>query len=227
MEFRSTFDLEDFLAYLLPGFLMLGVLIFDYRDWFAGLYQGLPPGTSEFFSAFLLIALLVTVSVVLGQIFSLVSRFVWRTLTNLLLGDPEEAIFSAKHHYFTPTLNQLIARQFARVFGASMTEEGIRDAVPRLIRSYVFTRSQNAAVSRERIVRSRSICSNLVSPVLIIAFLGPFNMNWCVRAALVLTALLLLIKQRDLDVRETKEIYLTFAAITGASHLDSPAASAS
>lgn len=164
MQFQNNFDLEEFLAYLLPGFLMLGVLIFEYKGWFAGLYQALPPGTSEFFSVFLLIVLFVTVSVVLGHVFSLVSRFVWRTLTNLLCGDPEKAIFAAKHRYFTPTLNQLIAGRFAHVFGIAMNEQGIRNAVPRLIRSYVFTRSQTAAVSRERIVRSRAICSRASPP---------------------------------------------------------------
>jgi hypothetical protein len=216
MQFHNNFDLEEFLAYLLPGFLFLGILILEHKPWFATVFQVLPAGTSDFFTVFLLVVLFITISVILGHVFSLASRYVWRVLTNLLFGDPEKAIFATSDAYFTTALNQLLANRFARVFGAAMNDDGIRPAVPRLIRSYVFTRSQSASVARERIVRSRSICSNLITPILIIAALGPLNIPLSARIALAVVALLLLIKQRDLDVRESKEIYLTFAALTDA-----------
>ena len=214
MQFQNNFDLEEFLAYLLPGFLFLGWYILEYKTAIASISQAFPAGTSDFFIVFVLIVLFVTVSVILGHVFSLASRFVWRTLTNRFVGDPEQLVFSSNDGFFSPPLNALIAGRFLQVFGVEMTEVSIRRAVPRLVRSYVFTQSPPAATSRERIVRSRSICSNLVTPLLAIAVLGGLGMSVTARIILVAAALLLLLKQRDLDVRESKEIYLTFVALT-------------
>jgi hypothetical protein len=141
MQVHNNFDLEEILAYIVPGFLFLSVLLVQYSGFVSVPYDTIGKGTSEFFAVTLALVLFIAVSMILGHIFSLASRFVWRSLINTLFGDPENAIFERCHPFFTPRLNDLLATRFQQIFDVPMTDGAIRLAVPRLIRSVVVTRS--------------------------------------------------------------------------------------
>lgn len=234
LQFQNTFDLDEFLAYLFPGSLFLGVLLLNDGRGVFDAYATAANQTSELFIGAMVFVVFLGASLICGHVFSIISRVLWRPLLNWLAGeDPERAIFHLKKEdriappkwplgrvfgrldaFFTVELNAKLDAAFQQVYGSSIGDKGIRPAVPRMIRSYAFANSARANASREQIVRSRSICANLATPVLFLAATGPFDMDWIWRVGLLACGILLLCKQRDLDLREAKETYLYFLAIT-------------
>lgn len=221
MQFQNNFDLEEFIAYLLPGFLFLGSIAIERATTLNGLLVALDKLSSGFVGGFVFVVMFVTLSLILGHVSSVFTRSVQRPLINAIFGDPEEAILNegrttALTRFFTPELSSAIRDRFEAVFGLDPLAAGIRPAVPRMIRGYVFERSENTTSIRRQIVRHRAICGNLVVPVLATTLYGSIAIGPLGYLGALAIAGALLWKQRDLDVRESKEIYLNFLVITAA-----------
>lgn len=222
MQFQNNFDLEEFLAYLLPGFLFwLGVAI-SYPDALASTFVPLKDRTSELLAGFILSVSFIAASLLAGHVFSFVSRRVWQPFVNIFGADPERVIFThlrgrssaALRAFFSPSILLLIKARFQQIYGVDYDTDEVAPATPRMIRAAVAREGSAVTATRQQVVRARALCSNMVTPVLILPWLLPLAApSWVTITIGILIAAMLLLKQRELDVREVKETYLAFIAI--------------
>jgi hypothetical protein len=219
MQFQNNFDLEEFLAYLLPGFTCIVLL---YAKWSSNFVQFVPSLNKygpEYLILFLSIVFCVALSLALGHLCSVFSRFVIRPLLYAVLFDPEKSIIPSRQRrgieksFYSPTITKKIAERFTRIFDLDLNDPGVQASVPRLIRAYVFSKTPASLIVRDRIVRARSLCSNLIPAIslAIILFYNSLGTVYCI--VLAISAALLVIKQFSLDIRESKEIYTTFLSL--------------
>lgn len=219
MQFQNNFDLEEFLAYLLPGF---GCCVLLYVKWGPEIQHFTPLLSkygSETLILFLSIVFFITLSFAIGQLCSVFSRFALRPIIHRLYFDPEFSIIASRQKrkverkFYPPTITQLISEKFLKIFGFDMNAPEVQIAVPRLIRAYVLTRAPTALAIRDRIIRSRSLCANFVAPVLLTIVLFAANLGFLHSFMLVGCALALIIRQVSLDIRESKELYTEFLSL--------------
>lgn len=228
MQFQNNFDLEEFLAYLLPGFLVLGFVALLNVESLVGIQQRFPGASSGIEFAFLFITLFVTASIVVGHAISFVVRKFARWAMNRVLSDPEQLIAADPQStgagkFVDNGTIQWLQTEFAATFGKEPTDPAIKQVAPRLIRAYVFEESARIGATRDAIVRHRSICANLAIALILVAGLVWFDAAGGALlppsaaaakiGALLILALILFAKQRDLDIRETKEIYVGFLVL--------------
>lgn len=228
MQFQNNFDLEEFLAYLLPGFLVLGFSTLLNIEILTTLQQRFSSTNSGIEFTFLFIVIFVTASIVVGHGISFLVRKVVRWAMNRALSDPEELIATdplskGAAKFLDSEAVKWLQTEFAATFGKSPTEVAIKQLAPRLIRTYVFEESARIGATRDAIVRHRSICANLAVALILVAGLvwfdaasGAFFPPLAAAAKiglLLVLASILLAKQRDLDIRETKEIYIGFLVL--------------
>lgn len=225
MKFQNTFDIEEFLAYLLPGFLLLATFILNDPARLDKVISTTTEERAEFLTGFILSIQFVTISVLLGHASSVVARHVVRPMMNRLLGDPEECLTRGATPFglatvFTPEIKAIIRKQFEQRFGLESMSPNVQKSVPRLIRNYVFQNAERVELLRQKIVRQRAICANMIPPLILILVWRPLNIDGNAILWIVAILGLLIAKQRDLDIRETKEIYLNFLALNA--HQGSP-----
>jgi hypothetical protein len=224
MQFQNNFDLEEFLAYLLPGFVCSLLVFSRWSSEIAAFVPSLNRYGPEYAILFICITLFITVSLALGHLCGLFARNLLRPFLNLLLGDPEQSIilsrqrrWTDKGFYSAPFLEAVSAR-FKSVFGLTLDDRLLWKAAPRLIRSYVIVRSPIVAVVRDRVVRSRSLCANMVLPAVAAAIIFRSELSWQLLVSLLVVAILLVVKQVSLDIRESKEIYTAFLVLDVVGH---------
>jgi hypothetical protein len=173
------FDFDEFISYLIPGSLFVGALVLPENAIALGeIISGIDSGSNSN-STILKFFVFIGASLITGHFFSVISRYVWRPLTYLFVsGDPAFAIFSKNansNQFFTDELNELIAKKFKEIFGEELSSPHLRRSIPRLIRSYVFAKDERAFARREKIVRSRLLCANFVTPLVVLSIVLPFQ----------------------------------------------------
>lgn len=209
---QASFDLEEFIAYLLNGSLLL-VALNQYIP-LSSLVVSIEIFKPDTLAQNVVNTLVFAAAAILGgHISSTISRYLIRQLTWRLVQRPRNVPFTAAgSKFWSENLRAAIEQKAVQVFQGLDVELTPR-STPRLIRSYVVSHSQEISEIRTRIVRARSLCANAVFPVLL--FSGGFfwAQNYFAGALLAGCAVLLAIKQHDLDGREWKEIYLGFLAL--------------
>jgi hypothetical protein len=225
MHFSANFDLDEFLAYLIPGGLLLAVIAWMNFELLEHLIpKEMPKGL---LGSLLTLSSVIALALASGHALSIFSRVVVRTVLNAAFGDPDDIIFrdarrsrsfGAFTAYFSDEVIVAIESKFNTIFGHAASAPGYRLAAPRIIRSYVISANTAVRVQRERIVRTRAMCANLFIPCLLLAIVL-FRGGGAAAGSLLFSASLLLIaKQRILDVRETKEVYIGFIVPSGNDH---------
>lgn len=154
-----------------------------------------------------------------GHFFSMVVRYSVRNVQNRWLGDPRNAILNMQNRkqacssFFSDEFCSAFRAKYNDVFDATIDEAGMSKSIPRIVRSYVLHHSESARQIRERLMRSRSFCANLAMAFIFSSIINIFAFPLIVHVFLWVGSLLLMIKQRSLDERESKEIYTHFLAI--------------
>jgi hypothetical protein len=148
----------------------------------------------------------------------MMARFLVCPLINQAMGDPEMAILPTQtpracRDFFTDALRATIATKFEEVFAMSLQSESIRRSAPRLIRAFVLHNSTSAEQRRGAIIRPRSFTANLAMAFVSSSLITIGQAPWQAHLMLWIGAGLLIVKQRNLDEREAKELYTYFLAI--------------
>lgn len=206
---RVSFDIDDFLAYLLSGTLMLVVLYLFFPQLFSD--KTTPQShESKVYMAALGVMLVSALVLLLGHISSIINRYAIRYLTRCFV-NPREYVFSESNSksFWSSSLKKRVYQEFENIFGYPITDTEIKTA-PRLIRSYVLNNYSATLETRKRIVRARSLCGNSIPPIFLFTAYFITKCEWLMTALTFFSGCLLLIKQIDLDQREWKEIYSAF-----------------
>jgi hypothetical protein len=207
------FDLDEFLAYLLPGALLviLAYSVFDVesvRD-----ILNLKPIEPEFTRDLLSLSSYLGITLVAGHIASIWSRAVVQPLARKIVGDPQTAIFGGSDYaFYTADFRNLVHAKFLSVFKFPIDARGMREAAPQLIRAHVLKNNSAAITMRDRVVRTRSLCGNLTLPLILFAILLSWFGYWLEAPLPLAIAALLAAKQHLLDQREYRVINSYFIA---------------
>jgi hypothetical protein len=206
------FDIDEFLAYLLPGALVV-ILIYSIfgadsvRD-----VLNLKFFEPEYTRALLGLSAYLGLTLAAGHVASLWSRIVVQPLIRVVVGNPKKAIFGGSDKaFYTPELRKAISDKFANVFKFSLETAGEK-AAPLMIRAHVLQHSSAAVTIRERVVRARSLCGNLTFPLIMFVVLLIYRGYWLFAAVPFAIAVLLAVKQHLLDRREYRAINSYFVA---------------
>ncbi len=219
MHFETNFDLDEFLAYLVPGSICSIILYIKFSPMVITVIPKLNQYGPEYAILFLFTVFFIAISLAIGHLCSVLGRNIIRPLIYLIFGDPDFSIFVFRHGFWTDKefysvpLTKAVSNRFKAAFGLAMEDRKLVRAVPRLIRSYVFLRAPMAIVVRDRIVRARSICGNLIFPTLLAIILFYADLGFVYSGALLGSAILLIVKQMSLDSRESKELYAAFLGL--------------
>lgn len=209
---QASFDLEEFIAYLLNGSLLL-VALNQYVP-LSSLVVSIEVFETGTLAQNVVNTLVFGAAAILGgHISSTVSRYIVRHLIWRYVERPRIVPFTANENgFWSKNLREAIAKKVVEVFG-KLDVELTPTSTPRLIRSYVISHSAELNEVRTRIVRARSLCANAVFPLILLS--GGFFWDQDYIAGLVVACcvVLLVVKQHDLDGREWKEIYLGFLAL--------------
>lgn len=211
---KVNFDIDEFIAYLLNGGLFIGAFLYIFPDTQATRLLLDEQRTAPQYELVILVGV-AAAALVAGHVSSMASRFIVRRATWWLLGRPREAPFSAKiGQFWTEEVCLALQRRFEEEFGSKLVYGPSRDQMktlaPRMIRTSVIGRNSSIMSIRERIVRARSFCANSVLPLAVFAVGLIVEQNFVVGGVVLIIALLMVVKQHDLDVREWKEIYVGF-----------------
>lgn len=214
-----NFDLEDFVAYILNGCLLIAALSMLTGITFESLTAGtsVPEGDT---ASFFLIGVSMALILVAGHASSVFSRYVTRRATWWFVGSPRERpfgysrepVFGGGGALWNDDLLTRLRNALDDLQTFDQDLDRIR-AAPRLIRSYVLERSERLRERRSRLVQARSVCANAVLPMLLFALHSLLNGQLAVFLMSLGTAAILLCKQHDLDRREWKEIYVGFLVL--------------
>ena len=208
------FDLEEFLAYLLPGAIVLLVA-----------YPFAPMGVVSYLDSIKLPGpALVTGGVVslsylglalaAGQLTTVWRRFIVQPLIKKCLGDPQYSIVDGKDHsFFCESAREAVSRQL-KMMGFSMDDVNNRHVIPDIIRAHVIQNVPPAVVARDRWIRARSLGGNLNLPLLLMIPLAiRFGNAWLALIPLA-AAVLLAARQFTLDRRESRALVIHFILIS-------------
>jgi len=212
-----NFDLDEFIAYLLTGGLLVLIVgkIFEKKVSHIMpivLSADNPAGTlalAVIFGSFALIA---------GHFCSIVSRYITRNIIWFFTRRPREIPFYNQHHKFwhplmKTRLRHKLAQDFGSIFDKEDTEDYLMQAskfAPRLVRAKVLHECECTRTSRLRIVRARSFVANSVTPLCVLAYLFYIYEENVASGICIFISVLLMVKQHDLDKREWKEIYSAY-----------------
>lgn len=209
---QANFDLEEFIAYLLNGSLLL-IAVNQYIP-LSGILFSIEIFKADSLPQNVVNTLVFAAAAILGgHISSIISRYIIRHLIWRFVERPRNLPFTSEgSNFWTQNLRETIQRKTNQVFNELDVELNSRSS-PRLIRSYVLCHSREISEIRVRIVRARSLCANAVFPLLLFSGGLIWAQSYLLGAVLAVCALLLALKQHDLDTREWKEIYLGFLAL--------------
>jgi hypothetical protein len=212
MQPQTKYNVSELIAYLLPGSILV---IIVYYFW-VGMPQTFTDIKDDKIRLAVEVLLYFGASLAGGHICSVWDRWILRPILHSIAGNPRTAILNSKGTKFYSTEIKLaIKSKFHKIFNLDMNNQAIRNAVPRLIRSYVLEHSSSIPVIRNNIVRVRSMAGNLSLPLIILSFLCCIDRQYTLCLLLLLACCALLIKQVDLDIREWKEVYLGFLCVDG------------
>ncbi len=211
METPVEFDLDEFLAYLLPGALLivLGHAVFGVQavKYLLDLKLPEPNYTTAFLSLFSYLA----ISLTFGHVASLWNRYVIQPIMQRIAGDPQSAIFGdIDQGFYSQHFRTLISERFARLYGADLYAPAMREAAPHMIRAHVMRTCPAAVSARDKVVRARSLCGNLTLPMILFGVQLLSKSAWLVAPVPILVAALLAQKQHILDRREYRTISTFF-----------------
>lgn len=219
LSMKINFDIDDFIAYLLSGALMLislvqmcpSIIEIVVKNYTFSLKNQLAVEVLSILS-------LMSVVLLLGHVSSIFSRSHVRPLLRKFLFNPRmDALFDELYvdEFWSNEFKRKIFTNFNNKFGVDINE--CKDAAPRIIRSYVVNNNAETKEVREKIVRTRSLCSNCTLPIFVLTLtsfiqailkadpsLLPLSLTF------LLIFLYIIIKQIDLDLREWKEVYTAF-----------------
>ena len=221
MGFSSSLDLDELFSYFLSGSVFIAIFAIGHPDTVNTLLDLAKPLSGTPIATIMQSVLFLGLSLNLGHVFSVLVRTFQRRLINSVLGDPRQAIFPiigsglkrrAAPEFFNKEFRQAVANKFESVFKKKPSELPAL-SLPRLIRSYVFHNSESAIGIRERIVRARSFCANMAISLTTASIFNFCALTLEIHMAIWGIAILLIFKQRSLDLREAKEIYTHFLAL--------------
>jgi hypothetical protein len=212
-EMHLEFDIDEFLAYLLPGALVVivGHSIFgtDAARNLLDLKLPQPDYTTGVLSLLAYLGL----TLAAGHVASIWSRAVLQPLIRLIAGDPQTAIFGGSDRsFYTADFRKLVRDKFQHLYKHAIDTPGMREAAPQMIRAYVLKNSSAAITIRERVVRARSLCGNLTFPLLLFSILIFLHGYWLSSILPLAIAVLLAAKQHVLDQREYRAINSYFVS---------------
>jgi hypothetical protein len=216
---QVNFDLDEFIAYILNGGLVLvalnGLIPIDVITQLDTFFPA-DAGASAVGKTVLIAAL----SLLAGHISSVFARRVLRPLIRRMSKASRLKPWENGHWkkggsaFWTEELCKNLQTAFVQAF-PSLTVEGSKLAAPRLVRSFVIQRSSAVRETREHIVRARSLCANAILPLGLFVGLAVQGDTFVIAGLLVAAICVLISKQTDLDHREWKEIYTGFLALDG------------
>ena len=205
MGIFDNFDLEEFLAYLLPGaaMLMLAGYLIDVSQ-IAIDFRGAPT-VGIYANPFLELLLYFGLALIAGHITSIWNRAVVQPILSCFKGNSSQGIFGkADQYFFSEKYRAMVAEKFRLAFGADIDSPGFNHSAEHLIRAYVFQHSSPAIAMRERIVRTRSLCGNATLPIFLLAICLAYWGYWLGSIACLVLGLLLCAKVHFLSRRDTK-----------------------
>ena len=211
---QLTFDIDEFISYLLNGSLLLFALIYLYQNqqlfYFSGnadyfLKMGLTIHTIGF----------IALSFLLGHISSVFSRNIVRNLIWRFVKRPREIPFVRySSAFWTPYFNHRVRELAEQKFALhQLNPYTMQKIAPRIIRSYALERSVTLRDTRNRIVRSRALCANSILPLVVFGISSILSGNNYLLSVIILAVFAMMMKQHDLDEREWKEVYTYFITI--------------
>lgn len=202
-----NFDIDEFLAYLLPGALVVILAHSVFGADAARNMLDLKLPEPNFTTAVLGLFAYLGLSLAAGHVASFWSRFVVQPLTRRIAGDPQTAIFGGSDHlFYSEEFRTLVADKFESLFNVPMRSPGMEEAAPQMIRAHVLKSSPAAVSIRERIVQARSMCGNFTFPLVLFAVLLVWRGHWPHALLVVVIAAVLAAKQHLLDRREYRSI---------------------
>ncbi len=166
MNLFENFDFEEFLAYLLPGaalILLLGKAEFG----FARELLELGATATDTGHIVLVASTYAGVALVAGHVASIWNRAIVQTSLDLLFGT---FVFNHEHtsdkQFFTRDFEAKFSEHFEKVFEQPLVEFGSGDSVEQIVRAKAFKEMPQVMASRDKIVRTRSLCGNFTLPML-------------------------------------------------------------
>lgn len=213
MVFHNSFDLNEFLAYLLPGSLLLIAAHYFFGPALAAIFASqIAPLTTS--AGVLGLVSYFAAALAAGHLASVWTRVIMRPLSRLINRNARMLPLGASESkFYGPGVKAAIQERFSSTFKMKLEDPAVSAAAPRLIRSYVLQNSQTTTAARDQIVRARSLCGNLTLPLLVFALILIQQRNYILAALTAVTVVALVYKQADLDIREWKEIYTGFLAL--------------
>jgi hypothetical protein len=212
-DMHLEFDIDEFLAYLLPGALVVilahSIFGIDAAQNLLDLKLPQPDYTTGMLCLFAYLG----ISLAAGHVASIWSRAVLQPLVRSIAGDPQTAIFGGSDRFFyTADFRKLVHDKFQHLYKSAIDAPGMREAAPQMIRAHVLKNSSAAITVRERVVRARSLCGNLTFPLVLFAVPLACRGDWLHTLLPLLIAGLLAAKQHLLDQREYRAINSYFIA---------------
>jgi hypothetical protein len=204
-EITPPFRLYDFLAYLFPGAATFHALYCLESVKPTSLAQGL--STKD---PVLDVLLLLVGAYIVGLAWSVISREVLRPLI-WIRWHPRIQYFENSAE--NSPLGHSLARQLQILTRQVFNDSSLSGPqAHRLCRAYVAQHCPKAWANREAIVAVRSMCANLICPIIVYALAFATKGWWAMVIASVTVFVSLIIKMISLDQREWREIYFAFLA---------------
>jgi hypothetical protein len=201
------FDLDEFLAYLLPGALVVILAHSVFGVDAARNMLDLKLPAPDYTTGVLGLLAYLGMTLAAGHVASIWSRAVVQPLVRSIAGDPQTAIFaSSDHAFYSADFRKLVYDKFKGLFNFDIDAPGMREASLQMVRAYVLKNSAAAITVRERVVRARSMCGNLTFPLILFAILLSCRGYWLYALLALVIAGLLAAKQHLLDQREYRAI---------------------
>jgi hypothetical protein len=222
-----TFDLGEFLSYIIPGFLLLVAGTFWFPDeikLYITAYDalGLPGWLAD--PAPLLLA--ICLSVACGHLTTVWRRglldrvidFGWGKARDVVLRGQTLAKPGKKSNpYALPSaLVDTISVGMKGTYALDLNDKDQQRAAIKVMESALAQQAATGFKTIDHHTRARSLCGNLVFPMLVLAIdLAVLNSRNILPATLAgLATYFLAVKYRDLDLRQARDTVLAYAALT-------------
>ena len=209
-----TFDLGEFLAYVLPGFLLtvaVGYLVYPDLIAFDALIRGAVSEKSWLPDVTILI-LLIAASVIGGHLCT-----VWRRwpLSKIVFpcGKPAQKIFGGGSDYLPEPTRLKLADEMRLYFGLDITNRSHQGASVRTMELELLRNADDGSDQIDHHTRSKSMCGNFTAPLALIAveLFWMHQSNILPGIIVAISTIVLAYKFWDLErrqVRDTSLLYL-------------------
>jgi hypothetical protein len=209
-----TFDLGEFLAYVLPGFLLsvaVAYLIYPDLIVFDSLIRGAVSSKDSWLPDVMILLLLIVASVIGGHLCTVWRRWVLSKVV-FPCGKPAGKMFVGGSDYLPEPARQKLAEEIQLYFGLNITNRSHQGASLRIMELELLRNEDDGSSQIEHHTRSKSMCGNFTAPLFLLSIeLFWFHSSNVGPGLLLLGATAVLTyKFWDLERRQVRDVALLY-----------------